>query len=333
MFDVSIIIPIYNVEKHLNRCMESILKQTLRNYEVILVDDGSPDNCSFICDQYAEKYSFIRVIHKNNGGLSSARNAGLKAASGKYVGFVDSDDDIESDMYEQLFKAAEEHAVDFVMTDYTRIDASSNMSLMKTSLAGGFYDKIGIKKHIFPCLIMGSDIEYGPLLAVWRCLYKRDFLKKNQIWFDEEVRWSEDNIFSAIVGYHANSFYYIKNRGLYHYYQNPGTITTSYREGAWKVYTTMNEHLRRFFQDKKDYNFTDQLNYHLFYYACNCINQAIFKLKRNQAIRTIKEILAAPELEAAYKSLPSVKAPLKLRIQLELMKRKYVRLLYWMRTF
>lgn len=103
MKKISVIVPIYNVEKYLNRCVDSILAQTYENLEIILVDDGSPDNCPQICDGYAKRDSRIRVIHKKNGGLSSARNAGLDVATGDYIGFVDSDDYISPDMYSLLY--------------------------------------------------------------------------------------------------------------------------------------------------------------------------------------------------------------------------------------
>jgi len=100
---ISVIVPVYNVEKYLNRCVDSILAQTYQNLEIILVDDGSPDNCPQICDDYGQKDLRIKVIHKENGGLSSARNAGLDIATGDYIGFVDSDDYVAPDMYSCLY--------------------------------------------------------------------------------------------------------------------------------------------------------------------------------------------------------------------------------------
>ena len=101
---ISVIVPIYNVEKYLDRCVESIVNQTYKNLEIILVDDGSPDNCGAMCDSWAEKDSRIKVIHKENGGLSDARNAGMDAATGDLMGFVDSDDYISPDMYQHLYE-------------------------------------------------------------------------------------------------------------------------------------------------------------------------------------------------------------------------------------
>lgn len=100
--EISIIVPIYNVEKYLPKCIESILSQTFTNFELILVNDGSKDRSGIICDEYASKDNRIKVIHKENGGVSSARNSGVDLASGKYIGFVDPDDYIKKDMYERL---------------------------------------------------------------------------------------------------------------------------------------------------------------------------------------------------------------------------------------
>mgnify|MGYP002514942113 CR=1 FL=1 len=106
---ISVVVPVYKVEKYLDRCVQSLVNQTLKDMEIILVDDGSPDNCGAICDAYAQKDSRIRVIHKENGGLSSARNAALEVAQGEYFGFVDSDDWIEPEMYETLLAGIQKY--------------------------------------------------------------------------------------------------------------------------------------------------------------------------------------------------------------------------------
>lgn len=112
MCEISIIVPVYNVEKYLNKCVDSILNQTFKEFELILVDDGSPDNSGAICDQYAEKDSRVTVIHKENGGLSDARNAGIEVAQGKYLGFIDSDDYIAEDMYDILYQNIKKYNAD-----------------------------------------------------------------------------------------------------------------------------------------------------------------------------------------------------------------------------
>lgn len=298
---VSIVVPIYKVEKYLSRCVQSLLNQTLKDIEIILVDDGSPDKCSQMCDNYLKVDKRIKVVHKTNGGLSSARNAGISVAAGKYIGFVDSDDSILSTMYEELYSVISKYDCDFVMSDYERITRDGKGYLKSLNIKEGYYDKKQIIKDIYPDLIMGRNLDYGPLLSVWHCLYNLDFLKQYSLQFDEDVKWSEDNIFSVFIGYYANSFYYLKGKGLYKYYENAGTITTSYREGAWNVYCLMNDHLRKFFGDIIEYNFSQQLNLHQIYYACNCLGQ-LKSANLDKKIRDKKaqEILKSEKLEEAF---------------------------------
>lgn len=125
---ISVIIPIYNVEKEIHRCVDSVINQTLEDIEIILVDDGSPDNCSIICDEYGEKDKRVRVIHKENGGLSDARNVGLLESSGEYILFVDSDDYIDSRTCEKFYSSAEEH-IDILVGDAVKIDGKNEILL------------------------------------------------------------------------------------------------------------------------------------------------------------------------------------------------------------
>lgn len=118
---LSIIVPVYNVEPYLRRCVDSILNQTFSDFELILVDDGSPDSCGAICDDYAARDRRIKVIHKANGGVSYARNEGLDIAQGEYIGFVDSDDYIHPKMYEILVGVIEREQVDLVQCGYQRV--------------------------------------------------------------------------------------------------------------------------------------------------------------------------------------------------------------------
>lgn len=318
---VSVVVPVYNVEKYLKRCVESILAQTLKDIEIILVDDGSKDKSGKICDEYVQIDNRIKVIHKKNGGLSSARNAGLEIAQGEYVGFVDSDDDIANNMYQRMYETMEKEKVDFVMADYMRIPEDGKSFLKTLNIDGGRYNKDAIRKKLFPQLIMGENLEYGPLLSVWHCLYRTAFLRKHNLKFDEEVRWSEDNIFSSFVGYYADSFYYLKGEGLYHYYSNPGTITTTYRPGAWDVYCTMNQHLHQFFDTVEDYDFQKQLKLHMIFYACNCLGQVKVSgesFKKQMAIR--KEIMSSSLLKDAFHDFDFPNWSWKLKLQILLIK-------------
>lgn len=123
---ISIIVPIYKVEKFLRKCVDSIIAQTYKNIEIILVDDGSPDKCPEICDEYAKKDSRIRVIHQKNAGLSAARNSGIRVANGEYIGFIDGDDYEEPDMYEKMFVKISENHADLCICNYRYVDEDGN---------------------------------------------------------------------------------------------------------------------------------------------------------------------------------------------------------------
>ena len=118
---ISIIVPVYNVEEYIHKCINSILAQTYKDFELILINDGSPDNSGIICDEYARADSRIKVIHQQNSGLSAARNAGLAVAKGDYIGFVDSDDWIDKSMYESMITEAQTLEADIVICDYYKV--------------------------------------------------------------------------------------------------------------------------------------------------------------------------------------------------------------------
>ncbi len=159
---ISIIVPVYKVEPYLRKCLDSIVNQTYRNLQVILVDDGSPDNCGRICDEYAAKDSRIEVIHQENGGLSAARNAGLRLATGDYIGFVDSDDWIELDMYEYLLENALKYQADIAVCGHKECSTrcSINRGVEKIQL---LYNELALE------LLISDDVVQN---FVWDKLYK-----------------------------------------------------------------------------------------------------------------------------------------------------------------
>ena len=142
---ISIIVPVYKVEPYLRKCVDSILAQTYKNLEIILVDDGSPDNCPALCAQYAKEDPRVRVIHKENGGVSTARNAGLDAATGEYVTFVDSDDWIDPDMYVSMMTRIREYGCDAVLCDCLK-EYPDRSALYTHNIRGGFYSRENLEK-------------------------------------------------------------------------------------------------------------------------------------------------------------------------------------------
>ncbi len=185
MPELSIIVPVYRVEPYLRRCVDSILAQTFRDFELILVDDGSPDGCPAICDEYAAKDSRVLVIHQENRGVSAARNAALDIARGSYIGFVDSDDWIDPQMYEKLITAIQENHRDVAICGVTYINEQKEP--YRTDLTGkGFYDQEQLILELFG---MPNRIGGG----VCNKLFSGERLK--EIRFDPNLAYAEDWIF------------------------------------------------------------------------------------------------------------------------------------------
>lgn len=162
---ISIIVPIYKVEQYIDKCVESILHQSYENIEVILVDDGSPDNCGRLCDEYAKRDGRIKVIHKENGGLSDARNAGIDISEGDYIGFVDSDDYILPEMYEELYKLLKETDSDIAVCRALKFKDGTEIKKEKTEAGSAVYTGDGILNALFERKIDNY---------AWNKLYKRE---------------------------------------------------------------------------------------------------------------------------------------------------------------
>ena len=148
---LSVIVPVYNVEAYLPKCIESITAQTYEQLEIILIDDGSTDRCPWICDKYAEKDSRIKVIHKKNGGLGFARNSGLDIAAGEYFAFVDSDDYVDLDFYEKLYTAAKNGDYDLAQGGISK-KHGDRIEKKHHPYAGQCFDAEGVKNILFPLL-------------------------------------------------------------------------------------------------------------------------------------------------------------------------------------
>lgn len=264
---ISVVIPVYNVEDYIERCMGSVLNQTINNIEIILVDDGSPDKCPEICDSYQTKDTRIKVIHKKNGGLASARNAGMRVASGKYLFFLDSDDWLELDGLESLYIIAEEQQVDFVKyrairTGWPGMEENTPCMVEPVrELRHGYYNKAQIIEEVYPRLLATPQLTMGAVVGAWGALYNLDFLKKNKIEFYEEVKFSEDLIFSANVVRAANSFYFVDKPGVYHYFYNAKSISKSFREGRWESCKSTIAFCEKDFANDLDYDFSDELHH------------------------------------------------------------------------
>ena len=225
---ISIIVPIYKVEKYLNKCIESICDQTYKNIEIILVDDGSQDSCGIICDKWKEKDKRIKVLHKKNGGLVSARKAGLQLATGYFVTFVDGDDWISSTLYEELIKEIEKTNIipDLVCFGFSRIFSNSSCLKFKNTISSGLY--IGDSyKRLLKSVINGTPFyTMGIFPNVWSKLFLREKLIHIQQNVDNKISIGEDFVVTFPYIMISTSALIVENYG-YMYRVNPTGMTGS----------------------------------------------------------------------------------------------------------
>ena len=218
---ISIIIPVYNGEQHLERCVRSVLNQTYRKLEIILVNDGSTDGTAALCDRLATEDARIRVIHQENGGVSAARNAGLDAATGRFIGFVDADDTISEDTYESAFQATSN--CDMVMWDAV------------TVLPDGNTQPDTIDRLPESCLLSYREITPQLLRfmagAVWRCLYRAELLQ--DVRFPLGIKLSEDRLFNLHAMGKAEHIRYLK-KPMYFRLVREGSAVFSYHPDLWE---------------------------------------------------------------------------------------------------
>lgn len=215
---ISVIIPIYKVEEYLNRCVESVVNQSYQNMEIILVDDGSPDNCPKMCDDWAEKDNRIKVIHKENGGLSDARNAGLKVAMGEYISFVDSDDWIAKDFYEFLIRVLTENSADIAECGVYLVNDKKEV-----------LQKRGIKEEVLTLnrieALKRLLLEDGVYQTVWNKLYKRTIVQG--ILF-EVGKYHEDEYWTYQVFDRIEKMAVINQPGYYYLQRNSSIMGKKY---------------------------------------------------------------------------------------------------------
>lgn len=236
---ISIIIPIYKVEKYLDRCVQSVVNQTYKNLEIILVNDGSPDNCPQICDEWASKDNRIKVIHKSNGGVSSARNEGLKNVTGEYVVFIDADDYVSKDFLQNLISVANNEQVDIVISGFTIVDDKGNKKLVsKQEVTELSIDNI----DCFMDLVVDGFFDIS-----CNKLYKAKLIKNA---FKEGLPLGEDRIFNLDYFKEINNKVIINNSTGYFYISNPTSACHKKRKNIYNILVVSHDELGKFLDFK-----------------------------------------------------------------------------------
>lgn len=229
---VSVIVPIYNVENYLDRCVKSIINQTYKDIEIILVDDGSPDSCPQKCDEWEEKDERIKVIHKQNAGLGYARNSGLEIATGKYVYFVDSDDYLHLSAIETLYGEAVENDLDICFAGVFNEGKDGKRTEIHPQFSGKIFSGEEIVGTVLAGML-GADTsgksETSLLMSVWQGIYRRSWIEENKLRFPSERQFiSEDIIFHLDALPKAKSLKYIYDCVYYHIVDNADSLTHKY---------------------------------------------------------------------------------------------------------
>lgn len=328
MRSVSVIIPVYNVFDYIDKCVNSVVRQTLKDIEIILVDDGSRDGSNIKCDEWSAKDPRIRVVHKQNEGQSIARNTGLDIATGEYVAFVDADDYIELNTYEIMYRRCKENQLEVAFFTYDRVNGDglmvSNPNLNRTmeqffspqEVSGLFLNIVGRvpQDYHLPSYTTSASMS----------LFKRDIIEKHKIRFVNvrEIA-SEDMIFSL------NFLLYTKKAAcypdvFYHYFVNTSSTTTTYNDAKYeRMMRCLNEveRLCRENFDKSEYlpHFLSQI---LRIYKITMKYEVISNNVINDKVRRIKEKCGSPWMKIIYQSSFITRYPLRDKLFIKCMQYK-----------
>lgn len=301
---VSIIVPVYNVEKYLPQCTESLLGQTLSDIEIIMVDDGSPDHCGLLIDEYAQNDRRIIPYHKQNGGVSRARNDGIAKISGEYVFFCDSDDWLEKDAIEAMYHAAVKNDADVVISDFC--EAKGEQYDYRHCFSNEFETRDRaviqvVQNTVFPkgySSLSSSAFSRGYCMgAPWHHLIRSSLIKDNGLLFDPDVRGIfDDGIFMLNVFEHAESVAYIQ-KNCYFYRIVPGSLTHRYSPKILETYDIVFSKIDQFAHKyKKDSSFREAFNVRVINYLNKAMavyflnegNQQSAAERYNEFVRTAK---------------------------------------------
>lgn len=261
---ISILVPVYNIERYIGLCLESLICQTYKNLEIIVVDDGSTDRSGEICDLYAKKDRRIKVIHKENGGLVSARKTAMRIATGEYIGYVDGDDWVGEGFYYSLFSAMSQTESDIVVAGFSR-ELFRKTARITNALPPGVYEGNDIEKMYATMISCGEFFRHGITTYLWNKLFKREVIKDSQLTVDERISIGEDGaaVYPAILN--ANRVCIIDNCA-YHYRQREDSMlkkSNSFFEESKKL-SILYDYLLKVFEKSLDkYNLKKQVQEYL----------------------------------------------------------------------
>ena len=299
---ISIVIPVYNTKKYLKKCVDSIVNQDFNNYEIIIVDDGSDMETAELCDQIAKEYPKISVIHKINGGLTSARYAGFCKANMKYIYFPDSDDFLADDSLNRMYSVAQKNQCDMVVFGFYRFD-NKNSTEQKIDLPNIIDDTSLLKKYLIDSAIGGiHDRSFFDLPTyMWMRLFKTDLVDET-MFFSEKEYYTEDSLFVLEYLKSCKKICAI-NEPLYYYRFNPESLTNRYRENKWEMLFKRQKFYLNYFKNDSSDEVKKRLDYSLFNALFWSLHNYAHFLKYNDYKIKASEIFQQNEVELMLKKI------------------------------
>ena len=324
---ISVIVPIYNVEKYLDKCLSSIVSQTYTNLEIILVDDGSPDNCPQMCDEWAKKDERVKVVHKENGGLVSARKAGCEIAMGEYIMNIDSDDFIGPSLIENVVNAINDNnAPDIIAFNCLHYFEDSKTESINNAILEGLYsnDKLDIVKNglLYDKTLKGRN--FGSVIySIWSKAIKKELYKKFQSLVPNEITKGEDVAVTIPAIMNCTSIYF-GDFNEYYYRANPSSMIHSFSRQDFEKEKVLFAYLEPFI----DKTYSNQLNAYMLNMSTIFIKQASLSSKKFKTAKAIIKNSITEEIQGRIKSAKLYNLSIKNKFLVFLVKHKMYRSLY-----
>lgn len=297
---VSVIVPVYNAEAYLEECLDSIIASDMEGIEIIAVNDGSTDRSAEILAQYQSKYGIV-VLSQKNGGVSKARNAGLDIATGDYIGFVDSDDWVEPNMYSRMYYTAVEHNADIVFCNLYR---NANEKMRKY-IPDGVYNRGKIEEIIYPILISNLDETAGQVTlrgSVCLRLFKKSLIELNCIRFCDGLIYNEDGLFCIQATLCAECYIYLGSDYLYHNRAVNNSTSRRYISGLWGKQQKLFPVLDQLTAAQK-FDFSEQISKKTFEVGIYCVENECKIIGRTHNVKNIREILTSARVQNAIRGV------------------------------
>lgn len=322
MIKVSVIVPVYNAEKYLSQCIDSIVNQTLKDIEIILIDDGSTDGSAEICKAYLTD-SRVSYYHKENAGAVMARRDGISFAKGEYIGFVDSDDWVETSMYETMYMEAKKNNADIVFCNCIQ---NADGHRFSPEIESGVYDRKAIEEKILS-KTLAYVADNGEKRAIrWsNCLrlYKSELIKAG-ISFNPEVRRCEDLVLTYEATLKANVMVYLGDRYFYHNRVVLNSKSRRYTPDAWKAFKSLILHLYGITEALESDEMLKQMHLRAFFSILDCLENELkyYKQNKKRALQQIALIMNDEINERYYKNIPIEKMAKRYRVYYKLIHQK-----------